>query len=255
MELSENLQISGFLIESHIASTPPMPTPPLVNKEKFIEKTWLKGLSRETIKVVADAAAVLQFDDGHCLFHRGDKPLAFYMVVEGAVRFTRVNDAGKEMILDIAAAGMTFGEISIMGNKRRGYTAQCTGETVLLAIASKDLRRLFRTREDLNWRIVEKLCDRINYYYDSFEDFLLRKTPARIAKRVLGLARRNHADDELIVDAGLSQENLASMLGISRQSLSKQLLEWRDAGWIDIQYGRIIIRNDDALLGVIEGPN
>lgn len=224
-----------------------------MNKEKFIEKTWLKGLSKETIKAAADVAAVLNFEDGHCLFHRGDKPLAFYIVVEGAVRFTRVNDLGKEMILDIAAAGMTFGEISIMGNKRRAYTAECTGETVLLAIASKDFRVLFQTRQDLNLRLVEKLCDRINYYYDSLEDFLLRKTPARIAKRILALARRQDADNKVILDAGLSQENLASMLGISRQSLSKQLLEWRDAGWIDIQYGRIIILNNDALLGVIEG--
>jgi CRP/FNR family cyclic AMP-dependent transcriptional regulator len=234
---------------------PPMPTLPPVNKEKFIEKTWLKGLSKETIKAAADLAAVLQFEDGYCLFRRGDKPLAFYMVMEGAVRFTRVNDVGKEMILDIATRGATFGEISIMGNKRRAYTAECTGETVLLAIGSDDLRSLFQTRQDLNWRIVEKLCDRINYYYDSFEDFLLRKTPARIAKRILALARQQDADNELILDAGLSQENLASMLGISRQSLSKQLLEWRDAGWIDIQYGRIIIRNTDALFGVIEGPN
>lgn len=228
---------------------------PSFDKEMFLERTWLKGLSDESIRAAAAVAGMVHLKDGHCLYRRGDKPLAFYVMVTGAMRFTRVNDAGKEMILDVAAPGTAFGEISIMGSRVRAYTAEGIGDTALLAIAAEDFRALFEKYQDVRWRIVEKLCARINKYYESFDDFLLLKLPARIAKRIVGLAQAQdvHNADDLILDAGLSQERLASMLGISRQSLSKQLLEWRNAGWIDIQYGRIVIRNLDALKSVSEG--
>jgi CRP/FNR family cyclic AMP-dependent transcriptional regulator len=225
------------------------------DKEKFIERTWMKGLSGEAIRAAASMAQLLHFDDGHYLFRRGDKPFAFYIVVTGAVRFTRVNRAGKEMILNVVAPGTAFGEISIMGSRERSYTAQCIGDTALIAIGADELRRLFETHHDLRWRIVERLCSRINQYYESFDDFLLLKLPARIAKRIVALAeaREVHKHTDLILDAGLSQEDLASMLGISRQSLSKQLHEWQDCGWIDVEYGKIVIHNLAALKLVSEG--
>jgi CRP/FNR family cyclic AMP-dependent transcriptional regulator len=228
---------------------------PTFDKEDFIGRTWLKGLSREAVRAAADKAQLLYLDDGHCLFCRGDKPVAFYIVVTGVVRFSRANDMGKEMILSLASSGVSFGEISILGDKGRGYLAQCVGDTSLLALGRDDFRALFEVNHEIRWRAVQQLCNRIDGYYDSVEDFLLLRLPARIAKRIVSLARAQAVHDEsnLVLDAGLSQENIASMLGVSRQTLSKQLQEWRDAGWIDIRYGCIVIRNIDALVAVSEG--
>lgn len=227
----------------------------LPNKEEFLLRTWLKGLPAEIVRTVAAVAYFLPLSDGHRLFNRGDKPLAYYGVVNGAVRFTRVNHAGKEMILEVAAPGIFFGEISILGDKGRGYDAQCLGDTLLLAIDADDFRTLFDTDQRFRWHAVKKLCARVDAYYDSFEDVLLLKLPARIAKRILALARAQHSPyaGNLVLDTGLSQENLASMLGITRQSLSKQLVEWKEKEWINIQYGRIIIQNIEALQAVSEG--
>lgn len=230
---------------------------PSFDKEKFIERTWLKEMSGEIIQATAKVAHLLHFEDGHCLYRRGDKPHAFYMVVTGAVRFTRVSDSGKEMILNVAAPGAVFGEISIMGNRERAYTAQCVGDTALMTIGADDFRSLFEVHQGLRRRVVEKLCARVNQYYETIDDFLLLKMPARIAKRIVALAeaREVNGHSDLVLNAGLSQENLASMLGISRQSLSKQLREWQASRWIDVQYGRIIIRNFDALKSASGGSN
>ena len=229
---------------------------PSFNTFDFLASSWLKGLPDEIVQAAADAAEIVQLPDGHCLFRRGDKPLAFYGVVAGAVRFIRVNDAGKEMILDVAAPGSFFGEISILGDKTRGYDALCSGGTRLLVLSADAFRTLFETHAAFRWHAVRKLCTRINIYYDSLEDAFLLKMPARIAKRIVALARAQkgrQATGELVLDAGLSQENLASMLGISRQSLSKQLMEWKEHQWIDIRYGRIVIFNLEALCAVSEG--
>jgi CRP/FNR family cyclic AMP-dependent transcriptional regulator len=229
---------------------------PSINTFDFLASSWLKGLPDEIVHAAADAAEIVQLPDGHCLFRRGDKPLAFYGVVAGAVRFIRVNDAGKEMILDVAAPGSFFGEISILGDKTRGYNALCSGGTRLLVLSADAFRTLFETHAAFRWHAVRKLCSRINIYYDSLEDAFLLKLPARIAKRIVALAHAQQgrqATGELVLDAGLSQENLASMLGISRQSLSKQLMEWKEHQWIDIRYGRIVIFNLDALRAVSEG--
>ena len=69
---------------------------PIFNKFDFLAGSWLKGLPDDVIQAAADAADTVQLADAHCLFRRGDKPLAFYGVVAGAVRFIRVNDAGKD---------------------------------------------------------------------------------------------------------------------------------------------------------------
>ena len=229
---------------------------PMFNRYDFLADTWLKGLPGEIIQAAADAADAVQLPDGHCLFRRGDSPVAFYGVVTGAVRFIRVNDAGREMILDVAAPGSFFGEISILGDKTRGYDAICSGGTRLIVLSAEAFRTLFDTHAEFRWHAVKKLCSRINFYYDSFEDALLLKLPARIAKRIVSLARAQQGRQgagELVLDAGLSQENLASMLGISRQSLSKQLAEWKEHQWIDIRYGRIVIFNLEALQAISEG--
>jgi CRP/FNR family cyclic AMP-dependent transcriptional regulator len=229
---------------------------PSFNKFDFLASTWLKGLPDDIVEAAANAADTVQLQDGYRLFRRGDKPLAFYGVVAGAVRFIRVNDAGKEMILDVAAPGSFFGEISILGNKTRGYDALCSGGTRLLVLSSDAFRELFETHAEFRWHAVRKLCSRINIYYDSLEDAFLLKLPARIAKRIVALARGQQSREptgELVLDAGLSQENLASMLGISRQSLSKQLMEWKEHQWIDIRYGRIVIFNLEALRAVSDG--
>jgi CRP/FNR family cyclic AMP-dependent transcriptional regulator len=229
---------------------------PSFNKIDFLAATWLRGLPDNIVHAAADAADTVQLQDGYCLFRRGDKPLAFYGVAAGAVRFIRVNDAGKEMILDVAAPGSFFGEISILGDKTRGYDALCYGGTRLLVLPADAFRMLFETHAEFRWHAVRKLCSRINIYYDSLEDAFLLKLPARIAKRIVALARAQQGRQptgELVLDAGLSQENLASMLGISRQSLSKQLMEWKELQWIDIRYGRIVIFNLEALRAVSEG--
>ena len=229
---------------------------PMFNRYDFLAETWLRGLPAEIIQAAADAADTVQLPDGHCLFRRGDIPLAFYGVVTGAVRFIRVNDAGREMILDVAAPGSYFGEISILGDKTRGYDAICSGGTRLIVLSAEAFRALFDTHAEFRWHAVKKLCSRINFYYDSFEDAFLLKLPARIAKRIVSLARAQQGRQgagELVLDAGLSQENLASMLGISRQSLSKQLAEWKEHQWIDIRYGRIVIFNLEALQAISEG--
>ena len=229
---------------------------PLFDKFDFLASSWLKGLPDEVVRAAADAADTVQLADAHCLFRRGDKPLAFYGVVAGAVRFIRVNDAGKAMILDVAAPGSFFGEISILGDKTRGYDALCTGGTRLIVLPADAFLALFEAHPAFRRHAVRKLCARINTYYDSFEDALLLKLPARIAKRIVTLARAQQGQQpgsELALDAGLSQESLASMLGISRQSLSKQLMEWKEHQWIDIRYGRIVIFNLDALQAISEG--
>jgi len=229
---------------------------PSFNKFDFLASTWLKGLPDDIIRAAADAADTVQMQDDYRLFRRGDKPLAFYGVVAGAVRFVRVNDAGKEMILDVAGPGSFFGEISILGDKTRGYDALCSDGTRLLVLSADAFRTLFENHAEFRWHAVRKLCSRINIYYDSLEDAFLLKLPARIAKRIVALARAQQVRQpggELVLDAGLSQENLASMLGISRQSLSKQLLEWKEQQWIDIRYGHIVIFNLEALREVSEG--
>ena len=202
---------------------------------------WYGGLPLGERKAMLAAADVVQFRAGEMLYRKGDVAGGFFGVLQGAFKVSTLGEDGREGILSVIEAGNWFGEAALIDGQPRPHDATAVQASVVLVIQPQAFKRLMQ-RSAFARAIAVLLCGRVRVLYGMVEDAMLRSTPTRIARRLLTLAR---GDATLASDArasvAVSQEALAMMLGITRQTLSKELKVLVREGVLSLGYGRIEI--------------
>jgi CRP-like cAMP-binding protein len=159
-----------------------------------------------------------------------------------------LREDGKEAILVVLEAGNWFGEISLIDQQPRTHDATAVGEAEVLALPRAAFDELMKRHHAFSLAICRMLAARTRSLYGMVEDATLRSTRARVARRLLLLA---HGDATQAADTRpvvpVSQEALAMMLGITRQTLSKELKALADQGVVSMGYGRIDIESPALL--------
>ncbi len=208
---------------------------------------WFGALPLAERKAMLAVADMQQFHAGEMLYRKGDAKLAFFGVVQGAFKISTLGEDGREGILSIVEAGNWFGEASLIDGLPRPHDATAVQASTVLVIQPQAFKRLMQ-RTAFARAIAVLLCGRVRVLYGMVEDAMLRSTPTRIARRLLTLAR---GDATMASDArasvAVSQEALAMMLGITRQTLSKELKVLVRDGVLGLGYGRIEILEMGAL--------
>ena len=191
-----------------------------------------------------------RYPAGQTLFHMGDEGGSLHIIDRGRVKVTIPAASGEELILAILGAGDLLGELSLFDGKPRSATVQALEDAETLCLHREDLLALMRNRFDVVEKILEVLARRIR---DT--DMLLAEShfldiTSRLAKKILDLG-----DDFGIREGGqvrigvrITQKDLASMIGATRESINKQLKALRDQGLVRISGGTIEILNRERLL-------
>lgn len=205
------------------------------------QNPWFGALPLSERRAMLAVADMQQFRAGEMLYRKGDAKLAFFGVVQGAFKISTLGEDGREGILSVIEAGNWFGEASLIDGLPRPHDATAVQASTVLAIQPQAFKRLMQ-RPTFARAIAVLLCGRVRVLYGMVEDAMLRSTPTRIARRLLTLAR---GDATMASDArasvAVSQEALAMMLGITRQTLSKELKVLVRDGVLALGYGRIEI--------------
>jgi CRP/FNR family transcriptional regulator, cyclic AMP receptor protein len=182
---------------------------------------------------------------GEMLFRQGDAVPpgtgAFYGVASGLIKASSLREDGKEAILVVLEPGNWFGEISLIDLQPRTHDATAVGQAEVMALPRSAFDALMK-RTPFSLAICRMLAGRVRTLYGMVEDATLRSTRARVARRLLLLAHGDatqSADTRPVVP--VSQEALAMMLGLSRQTLSKELQALVQAGAVVLGYGKIEI--------------
>jgi CRP-like cAMP-binding protein len=206
---------------------------------------WFAGLPLAERRALVAAAERQRLAPGEMLFRQGDAVPAghgaFYGVVSGGIKASSLREDGKEAILVVLEAGNWFGEISLIDQQPRTHDATAVGEAELLAVPRASFDALMK-RPAFAMAVCRMLATRVRSLYGMVEDATLRSTRARVARRLLLLARGDATGArELRPVVPVSQEALAMMLGVSRQTLSKELQGMAAAGAVSLGYGKIAI--------------
>ncbi len=187
---------------------------------------------------------------GQTLFHMGDEGGSLYIIERGRVKVTIPSSSGEELILTILGAGDLLGELSLFDGKPRSATVHALEETEALSLHREDLLALMRSRFDVVEKILAVLARRIR---DT--DMLLAEShfldiTSRLAKKILDLGDAFGVRDGERVRIGvkMTQKDLASMIGATRESINKQLKALRDLGLLRITGGTIEILNREKLV-------
>ena len=207
----------------------------------MLANPWFGGLPAPKRKALLGAGERLQLRAGEMLYRQGDGPGGFFGVVSGCFKVSTLREDGREGILAVIEAGNWFGETSLFDGLPRAHDVTALGPAEVLVVGPSAFEDLMRSAAFARAMNV-LLTARVRLLYGLVEDAMLRSISTRVARRLLALARGDATmarESRSVVT--VSQEALAMMLGVSRQTLSKELKALARAGVIVVRYGRIQI--------------
>jgi len=215
----------------------------------------LAGLEEEMLDRLLSMTVTRKLAKNDTLFVKGDPGDSFFGVQEGKIKITTTSPNGKEVTLNIIEKGEFFGEIALLDGMARTADAIAMEKTEVLVIQRRDFIPFLEKNPKLCIQVMQLLCKRVRIASEMVEDAAFLPLDGRLAKRLLNLAELYGEDLEtggVLIGLNLPQQELARMMGTSRESVNKQLQVWRAKKWIELARGRVTIHDADALRDVLE---
>jgi CRP/FNR family transcriptional regulator len=203
-----------------------------------------------------DAAAALQtaarrrrFRRGDTIFSEGDAGDALYVVIDGKIKIFRTASDGRENMLAVLGPGEMVGELSLFDPGPRTATVAAITDCTLASLAHDALRPWISGRPELCEQLLRALAQRLRRTNDVMADLVFSDVPGRVAKALLDLADRFGAPDSegIRVTHDLTQEELAQLVGASRETVNKALSEFASRGWLRLEGRTVVLIERDRL--------
>lgn len=229
----------------------------LIKTSELPESNLFAGLSDEERTLIASEMKPSNFKSGQLIFSRGDDGETLYVVLEGRVRLSVLTADGRELSFTHATTGNTFGEIAMLdGNPR---TADATAITkVRTASLSRDaFSRLMKKVPIFTQNLIEMLCARLRAADMQLEGVALHRIEVRLARFLISLCERQEEEDNdqdhITVELGMSQGELALLLGASRPKVNTALTLLEDQGAVSRQGNKLTCNIDELnMIGELE---
>ena len=201
-----------------------------------------EDLDDTQIDHIASSAEDRQLSRGDVLFTEGDDPTELFVVVAGRVAIANKSVDGRESVLALMERGDLFGEMPLFDGLTRSAEARALEPSSVIAIPYAPLRALYEAQPTMLWKVVALLAGRIRNTDEALADSVFLDVTGRTAKRLLELA--GDADE---FSLPITQEELAGMVGASRERVNKAIASFIRLGWIDQSDRRYRITNRDQL--------
>lgn len=211
---------------------------------------WFGGLDEGFRRRLLEAAHVRRLHKGEWLFARGDAPTGLFALAEGSIRVTATVsgvDDDKAVLLAVIEPPMWFGEVSCVDGLPRTHDTIADEDCVVVHVPQDALERLLAA-DPARWRDLGLLVSsKLRLTFGAMED-AVHPPAVRLARRlVLSAERYGEWHDRSSRVVNLKQDQLATMLGVSRQTVNQLLKDLEARGVVAVAYGRVDIRDLDAL--------
>ncbi|MCV2348602.1 Crp/Fnr family transcriptional regulator [Paucibacter sp. Y2R2-4] len=217
--------------------------------------SWFSKLSAPLRADILSRAAVRRLGDGALLTCRGEAAEEWVGVALGAVRISSVSLAGKQIALTYVEPGTWFGDIALFDGLPRTHDAYTHGSTTLLVVRKPDFRALLQAHTELYEALLRLNCRRLRLMFDVVEDLNTLPLASRLAKQILLLARSYGVQqgEEIRIGLQLAQEDLAQLLGASRQRVNQELKSFERDGAVRVEPTRLVVLSKEKLLSIASG--
>ena len=186
---------------------------------------------------------------GQSLFDEGDPGDRLYVVTEGKVKLGRTAGDGRENLLAVMGPGEMFGELSLFDPGPRTATATAVTDTTLIGLGNADLQPWLAEHPEVANKLLAALARRLRRTNEAMADLVFSDVPGRVAKALLDLARRFGVptDDGVRVTHDLTQEELAQLVGASRETVNKALADFAGRGFLRLEGRAVVILDVERL--------
>jgi len=223
---------------------------PVLNKQGLLAGLPLfSQFKLDELNRLVSFLRVTRYPGRRVLFRKGDPGTNMMIVLEGRVQICTHSEEGKEFVVNIINPGEVFGEIALLDGSDRTADAVTMGPCEVMVLERRDFVPFLRDHPDACMRLLEVLCQKVRWTTAVLEAALFLEGPSRLARVLVHLSSLygQPAGDGVELRIRFSQQQLANMVGMSRESINKQLGQWRDDGIVAIEDGRILITDLDAL--------
>ena len=182
---------------------------------------------------------------GSILFAEGDEGDHLYVIVEGKLKLGTSSGDGRENLLSILGPGEMFGELSLFDPGPRTSTATAVTDAKLLSLGQEKLIPWLATNPNVSLQLLARLAQRLRRTNEAVGDLVFSDVPGRVAKALIDLGERfgKQTDEGLFVHHDLTQEELAQLVGASRETVNKALADFAGRNWLKLD-GRAVLITD-----------
>lgn len=207
------------------------------------------GLNEQASQDLLASMGSLRLERGDELFHEGDPGDRLYVITEGKVKLGRSSSDGRENLLAILGPGEMFGELSLFDPGPRTATATAVAETQLVGLTNDALHSYLSDHPKVALTLLAALARRLRRTNESVADLVFTDVPGRVAKALLELSGRfgRPVEEGVMVAHDLTQEELAQLVGASRETVNKALADFATRGWIKLEARAVLLLDVDRL--------
>ncbi len=224
-----------------------------MNGARLLKKIpFLSALSAKHLGEVYRLAEELTLHDRQSVFAKRQDADAMYIVLSGRIKIFTNSASKKRKTFAYLKEGEFFGEMSLLEGTTRTAAAQSVEPSRLMVIRKKDFQRLLAHDPKLALYLLQTVCVRLRRANEEIEGLLFRNILGRVAKAILDLARRSgeHHGAGLVLKERYTQQELADVVGTTREPLTRALSSLRRAGLVAQHDGRYSIPAPEKLAGL-----
>jgi len=196
-----------------------------------------------------ESMATEKLSRGKILFREGQEGDRLYVVVEGKIKLGTTSSDGRENLLSILGPGEMFGELSLFDPQPRTSTATAVTDARLVSLAHEAVIGLVTTHPQTSLELLRRLAQRLRKSNDILADLVFADVPGRVAKAIMDLGERfgTLKDDGLHVNHDLTQEELAQLVGASRETVNKSLADFAARGWVKLEPRAVLVTDVERI--------
>jgi len=207
------------------------------------------ALDDDSAAALQAGVTIVQLARAERLFEEGASGDQLYVILDGKIKLTRAAADGRENLLSVLGPGEMFGELSLFDPRPRTASAVAVTDSSLAALAHANLRNWLTGRPDVALHLLQALAQRLRRANDVMADLVFTDVPGRVAKALLDLADRfgTEQEDGLHVNHDLTQEELAQLVGASRETVNKALADFAARGWLQLAAKSVLLIEPERL--------
>jgi CRP/FNR family cyclic AMP-dependent transcriptional regulator len=183
---------------------------------------------------------------GATIYSKGDPGNSLYVVISGTAKMSISSPGGRSAILNLIGPGEIFGEIALLDGRERTADATANTNCEVFIIDRREFIPFVRSQPALAMKFIELLCARLRWTSDQVEEVILQDLPGRLASALIRLTER-HKVAQGGRTIAVTQQEISEMVGMSRESINKQLRAWATRGWVRLEHGAIVVLDVEPL--------
>ena len=208
------------------------------------------GLDEAAATTLRSSMTLVKLRKGQSLFKEGDDGDHLFIVSSGKVKLGTKSPDGRENLLMILGPGDMFGDLSLFDSGPRTATATAVTDTKLLSLGQDKVIPWVKEHPEVSLHLLARLASRLRRTNEVVGDLVFSDVPGRVAKALidLGVKFGEKREEGLFVNHDLTQEELAQLVGASRETVNKALADFAQRGWLRLEARSVMILDYERML-------